>query len=158
MMYNYVLSILGIVIAGVLIDVIVPSGSINKYIKSIYSVFVVAILLNPLIKFLNKNHNFNIKYEQYEINDNLSNYIFKMRATSLETNIEKMLDEKGFKHIDIKINFSIENYEIKYNSCYANIENMVIDEDNLHINKYDYIKEVIKHQTNLTDGDIIINE
>ena len=37
MMTGYILSILGIVIAGVLIDVIMPSGKINKYIKSIYS-------------------------------------------------------------------------------------------------------------------------
>ena len=69
-MAGYIMSILGIVVAGVFIDIIVPSGSINKYIRSIYSVFVVAVLISPIIKFLNKNKDFTIKYQNYNINDN----------------------------------------------------------------------------------------
>ena len=43
-MTGYILSVLGIVIAGVFMDVILPSGTIAKYIKGIYSIFVVAVL------------------------------------------------------------------------------------------------------------------
>lgn len=157
-MSGYILSILGIVIAGVLIDIIVPNGTINKYIKSIYSIFVVAVLLNPLITFLNKHHDFTVKYKDYELNMELIDYIYQTRASSLETNIEKALTKEGFEGVDIILNFSIENDELKYNSCSVNLQNLVIVQDKQHINKYEFIKEVIKANTNLKDGEIIINE
>ncbi len=157
-MAGYILSILGIVIAGVFIDIIVPSGSISKYIKGIYSIFVVAVIISPVIKFLNKSHDFTIKYEEYNINDNLLKYIYTMRATSLETNIEKVLNEEGFSGVDIIIKFSIENNELKYNSCYANLKNLEISADKQHINKYEFIMEIIKENTNLTEEEIIIDE
>lgn len=157
-MSGYILSILGIVIAGVLIDIIMPSGTINKYIKSIYSIFVVAVLLNPLIKFLHKNHNFTVKYKDYEINSNLIDYIYQSKVNSLEINIEKLLEDNGFKQVDIIFDYSIENDELIYKSCTLNLKNMVIDADKQHINKYEYIKDIVKQNTNLKDGEIIINE
>lgn len=156
-MKGYILSILGIVIAGVFIDIIVPTGTINKYIKSIYSIFVVAVLMNPLIKFLNKKHNFTIKYQEYNINDNLLNYIHNMRASSLETNIEKALKEEGFDNVDIILNFSIENNVLNYNSCTINLQNLVIQADKQHINKYEFIKGVVRENTGLTDEEMIVN-
>ena len=157
-MSGYILSILGIVIAGVLIDIIMPSGTINKYIKSIYSIFVVAVLLNPLIKFLHKNHNFTVKYKDYEINSNLIDYIYQSKVNSLEINIKKLLEDNGFKQVDIIFDYSIENDELIYKSCTLNLKNMVIDADKQHINKYEYIKDIVKQNTNLKDGEIIINE
>ena len=50
-MTSYILSILGIIVAGLLIDVIVPNGTISKYIKSIYSIFVVSHTSTKLEKF-----------------------------------------------------------------------------------------------------------
>ena len=157
-MTGYILSILGIVVAGVFIDIIVPAGTINKYIKGIYSIFVVAVLISPVVKFLNKNHDFTIKYEEYNVNDELLDYIFTMRATSLETNIEKALADEGFSNVDIKFTFSIENNELKYNSCNVNLKNLVISADNQHINKYEFIKEALRQNTNLTEQEFIFDE
>ena len=157
-MAGYILSILGIVVAGVLIDIIIPSGTISKYIKGIYSIFVVAVIITPVVKFLSKSHDFSIKYEEYSVNNNLLEYIYSMRATSLETNIENLLKDEGFSGVDIKILFSIENNELKYNSCNVNLKNMEISADKQHINKYEYIMEIIKKNTNLTKEEIIINE
>ena len=53
-MTGYILSVLGIVIAGVFMDVILPSGTIAKYIKGIYSIFVVVVLVNPIMKLMTK--------------------------------------------------------------------------------------------------------
>ena len=157
-MNGYVLSVLGIVIAGVFIDIIIPTGTISKYIRSFYSIFVVAVLISPVVKFLNKQQSLTIKYEEYILNDDLLNYIYSSRATNLENNLESNLEKEGFKNIDINLTFSIENNELKYISCKVNIKNLVISPDKLHINKYEFIKETIKNNTNLTDEEIIINE
>lgn len=157
-MTGYILSILGIVVAGVFIDIIVPTGSISKYIKGIYSIFVVAVIISPVVKFLNKNHNLTIKYAEYNINENLLDYIYSMRATSLETNLEKLLEDQGFSNLDIKLTFSIKNNELTYNSCAVNLKNLSISSDKQHINKYEFIKNIIKENTNLTDKEIIFDE
>ena len=157
-MNGYILSILGIIVAGIIIDIIIPSGTINKYIKSIYSIFVVAVLLMPLMKFLNSNQGFQLSYVDYELQENLINYIFKSRVDSLETNIEEYLSGEGFAQIDIKLEYSIENNEIIYNSCHVNLQNLSITEDKQHINKYEFIKEVVNSYTNLNSWEILINE
>ena len=157
-MKGYILSILGIVLAGVFIDIIVPSGKINKYIRSIYSIFVVAVLLNPLINFLSNHRDFTVKYKEYELSEKLLNYIYEMRVKTQEENLKNLFSNEGFDNIDIKLSFSSENDELKYNSCKVNLKNVVIDKDMQHINKYEFIKKIIKEYTNLSDEEIIIDE
>lgn len=157
-MNGYVLSVLGIVMAGVIIDIIVPSGTINKYIKSIYSIFVVAVLVSPIINLLKKSDNITLHYNDYEISESLLNFIHVKQAETTENNIETELLEGGFKNIDIKIEFSAKNNELVYNSCQVFLQNLVIDLDKQHINKYEFIREVVIKHTNLTQEVIIFNE
>ena len=157
-MSGYILSILGVVVAGVFIDIIIPTGSINKYIRGIYSIFVVAVIISPVFKFLNKNHNFTIKYQEYSVDADLLNHIYQLRATSLETNIEKALEDEGFSNVDINLTYSIENNELKYNSCKINLKKLSIKPDKQHINRYEFIKKVVQNNTNLTYEEIIIYE
>ena len=157
-MAGYILSILGIVVAGVLIDIVVPSGAISKYIKGIYSIFVVAVLINPIVKFMNRNHNFSIKYEEYAVDTQLLSYIHQMRAKSEEKMIEEIFNENGFKNIDIVLTISTENNELIYNSCKVNLKNLVISSDKQHINKYEFIKKTIQENVNITEEEIIFDE
>ena len=157
-MTGYILSILGIVVAGVFIDIIVPAGAINKYIRGIYSIFVVAVLVSPIMKIMSKAQDFTIKYEEYQMNESLLNYIYTMRASSLESNIEKSLTEEGFSNVDIILKFSIENDNLEYNSCLINLKNLVISSDKQHINKYEFIRNTVKESTSLADEEIIFDE
>jgi len=157
-MSNYILSILGIVILGIIIDVIIPSGNINKYIKSIYAIFIVAVIVSPFVNYLKKDKDFNIHYQEYEISENLLNFIYKNRISSLEDEIELKLNSEGYSGINIIINFSSENNELSYNSCTINLENLVISTDKQHINSYEFITEVVRSYTGLEDEEILINE
>ena len=156
-MTGYLLSILGIVIAGVFIDIIVPTGTINKYIKGVYSIFVVAVLISPVIKILNKTNDLKITYEDYKINTNLLDYIHSQQVKLLEINIEKALEKEGFSKVDIILTFSIENDDLSYRSCQINLKNLVISKDKQHINKYEFIREIIKEHTMLGDEEIIFD-
>ena len=143
---------------GVLIEIIIPSGEINKYIKGIFSIFVVAVLLSPLVNFLNKTNNFSFEFQEQQIDQKLLNYIYSSKAKSLETLLETILFEQGFENVDIVLEFSIENDTLKYNSCKINLKNMVILPDKQHINKYEFIKEVVKENIDISEERIIINE
>ena len=157
-MAGYILSILGIVVAGVFIDIIIPSGTISKYIKSIYAIFVLAVIITPIIKFFNNNQGFNLQYQEYEINQNLINYIQTNKIATIENDITLELENEGLFNIDIIINYSIDNNELSINSCTINLENLVISSDKQHINKYEIIKEIVREHTNLTDEEMIFYE
>ncbi len=157
-MAGYILSILGIVVAGIIIDIIVPSGNINKYIKSVYAIFVVAVLISPIVNFLNKNQGFNFKYDNYEISAELLNFINQTKVDELEKNIQKELETNGFSNIDIKIEYNVENTDLILKNCIVNLKNLAISPDKLNINKYEFIREVVKKFTNLTDEVIVFNE
>ena len=157
-MSGYVLSILGIVLLGVIIDVIVPSGNINKYIKSIFSIFVVAVIISPVVNFLSNKNGIKLDYDNFEMDKQLIEYIFEKRAENEENKIETYLKDNGFDGIDINLIFSINNNELAYISCTINLKNLVISADKQHINKYEFIKKSVKDFTNLTDEEIVIDE
>lgn len=157
-MSGYILTILGIVLAGILIDIIVPTGKINKYIKSIFAIFVVAVILMPVVKFIAKSDEITINYTDYEIEQNLMDYIFSSRVTAYENEIIEMLENNGLSNIDIKINYSINSNELSLNSCEVNLKNMTSSNIEMHNNRYEFIAETIKEITNLTDEVIIFYE
>ena len=156
-MSSYILSILGIVIAGVLIEIIVPSGSINKYIKGIYSLFVVAVIITPILNLVSKQPEFKFAFNDYTVDEELFEYIGNQRANQLEENIKNSLKNEGFHGVDIMLEFSIENNTLTYKNCNVNLENLVIDSDKQHINKYEFITKVVTEQTNLTEEEIVFN-
>lgn len=157
-MSGYILTILGIVLAGILIDIIVPTGKINKYIKSIFAIFVVAVILMPVVKFIAKSDEITINYTDYEIEQNLMDYIFSSRVTAYENEIIEVLENNGLSNIDIKINYSINSNELSLNSCEVNLKNMTSSNIDSHNNRYEFIAETIKEITNLTDEVIIFYE
>lgn len=157
-MSGYILTILGIVLAGILIDIIVPTGKINKYIKSIFAIFVVAVILMPVVKFIAKSDEITINYTDYEIEQNLMDYIFSFRVTAYENEIIEVLENNGLSNIDIKINYSINSNELSLNSCEVNLKNMTSSNIEMHNNRYEFIAETIKEITNLTDEVIIFYE
>lgn len=157
-MSGYILTILGIVLAGILIDIIVPTGKINKYIKSIFAIFVVAVILMPVVKFIAKSDEITINYTDYEIEQNLMDYIFSSRVTAYENELIEVLENNGLSNIDIKINYSINSNELSLNSCEVNLKNMTSSNIEMHNNRYEFIAETIKEITNLTDEVIIFYE
>ena len=157
-MSGYILTILGIVLAGILIDIIVPTGKINKYIKSIFAIFVVAVIIMPVVKLISNKDNITIDYNDYEIEENLMNYIFSSRVRAYENEIETALNNAGYSKVDIKINYSINSNELSLNSCEVNLKNMTSSNIEMHNNRYEFIAETIKEITNLTDEVIIFYE
>ena len=157
-MSGYILTILGIVLAGIFIDIIVPTGKINKYIKSIFAIFVVAVILMPVVKFIAKSDEITINYNDYEIEQNLMDYIFSSSVTAYENEIIEVLENNGLSNIDIKINYSINSNELSLNSCEVNLKNMTSSNIEMHNNRYEFIAETIKEITNLTDEVIIFYE
>ena len=58
-MNAWLLSIVGVVSLGVLLEILLADGETAKYIKGVFALAVVLILVAPLPKFLNKDFDLN---------------------------------------------------------------------------------------------------
>lgn len=58
-MNAWLLSIVGVVSLGVLLEILLADGETSKYIKGVFALAVVLVLVAPIPKFLNKNFDIN---------------------------------------------------------------------------------------------------
>lgn len=158
---SWLLSIIGIVVIGVLINLILPEGEIQKYIKAIFSVFVVFIMIYPILNIdISK-----INYDEFFYNQTsvtvdekyLENYKEKYRE-SLQNQCETVLNNNGYQNVRVEIylNLSSEKFEIE--KVYVNLKNLVINENSVHIDKYKEIKSIIVSLLDVEEGKVIMNE
>lgn len=158
---GWLLSVIGIVVFGVLINLILPEGEIQKYIKAIFSVFVVFIMIYPILNIdISK-----INYDEFFYNQTsvtvdekyLENYKEKYRE-SLQNQCETVLNNNGYQNVRVEIylNLSSEKFEIE--KIYVNLKNLVINGNSVHIDKYKEIKSIIVSLLDVEEGKVIMNE
>ncbi len=157
-MKAYILAILGVVVVGILVDIIIPSGKINKFIKSIYSIFVVMVILNPIIKFFNNHSDFNFNYNEYQVVEPLLNYLTKQKINAYTSDIKNTLNDAGLKNVDITFDYSLQDDKLILNSCQINLKKLETSSNFQHNNKYEFIIKVVQTITNLSAEEIVFDE
>ena len=66
---GYILSIVGIILVGVIVDLMLVDGQVKKYIQSIYVLFVIFTIVAPLPSFIDniKHGDFSIETSSIEV-------------------------------------------------------------------------------------------
>ena len=156
-MQSYILSVLGIVLVSVLIEIILPSGQTAKYIKSVFSIFVVYVLISPILSMIKKDYDIT-KYLQrvnMQINQTLLNNIYKDQIDAKNTDIENILENAGYSGTKVRIVFNIVDDKIILEKVKINLDNLVITSPNANINKYQHIRQVVAQSIEIKEEDIL---
>lgn len=156
-MQSYILSVLGIVLVSVLIEIILPSGQTAKYIKSVFSIFVVYVLISPVLTMIKKDYDIT-KYVQQgniEVNQVLLNNIYKDQIEAKSTDIENALEKEGYSGVKVKILYNIVDNQIFLEKVKINLDNLVITSPNENINKYQHIRQVVAQSIEIKEEDIL---
>ena len=107
-MEKWVLSIVGTVALGVLVDIILPEGSMAKYIKGVFAIVVVTVVIAPLPNFFLSLKNGHIIPPNYggdmEIDSSFVQYVDDKKISSMEAKIDKILMNYGLNHSKVVIN------------------------------------------------------
>ena len=160
-MTAYILSVIGIVFLGVLVDVIMPEGMMNKYIKGMFGIVSLFVIISPIAKIINSD----IKIEDVFYNSSATvvdkdflEATNKQIKKQLEITIETNLLNAGFENtiVEIECNLSAEQFAIK--KVIIDISKMVINQNMTHINKYTEIKRVVTNLVNVEEDNVVINE
>jgi len=154
---SWLLSIIGIVIIGSLIEIILPEGNVTKYVRTIYSLIVVFVIINPIINSSTFDFDLNMQLDEL-VDENFIAEVNDDRISYLEQSISSLMEMKGLKNIEVQIiaNFNENQNKIEYVNVFFN--NLVIEEKDKHIDKYQVAEEVILANLNIDKEKIIFYE
>ena len=108
-------SVIVAVIFIVIIEMLLPNNSNKKYIKVVSGLYLIITIINPFLKIINKDLEFNFSEEEKSIeassniNINLKEYYVK----SLKETMKAELNKQGYRIGDLKIEFSSDYSEIE---------------------------------------------
>ncbi len=158
---SYILSIIGIVFLGVLVDVIMPEGEMNKFIKGAFSLIALFVIVSPVQKLFKSNFDIgDVFYNQSSIQTD-SDFLeatAKQMKLELENTLKVKLKDAGFDKVEVEIMCDLSNNVLDIKKVYIDISKMVINTNLVHINKYTEIKNVTINFLNVEESDVVINE
>lgn len=159
-MSGYILSIVGIVFLGVLVDVIMPEGEMNKYIKGMFGIIALFVIVSPVQKLFDKNFDINDVFETNAttIDKDFLDATNKQIQIQLQNTLEANLENNGFSNIHVEIQYNMSSMSFEVEKVYLDISKMVINQNLVHINKYTEIKNIVTQFLNVEESDVVINE
>ena len=155
---SWVLSIIGVVLISVIVEMILPKGSVSKFIKSVLAIFIVFVIVSPIATIKDSNYFDKIfNLNAIEIDVNYVKTINEQKVTEYQKNITTILNESGFLNISVNIDAEIDK-EIKINKVYVNICNLVLNGNISHIDKYTKMIAIITSVVDVKKENIVFNE
>ena len=143
---GWVLSIAGVVSLSVIVELILPEGQLNKYIRGIFSFIIMLVIIAPLPSLVGKNFDFtNISLsEEYELQED---YIYQMnvyKTEALQNDISNQIRQSGYENVVVSV--SSDNYatQFKVSAIYVELSNLVITDQAQHTNILDIEKEILQ--------------
>lgn len=159
-MSSYLLTLLGVILIGVIIDVILPSGSTSKYISGMFALFVMLVMITPVLNWVNKDY----KISDYFVNtsitldQNLLNNMYSNKIEVMEKEIVTTLEQQGLLKVSIDIQYKVVADNIEIKQVLVDLTNLVIKDFDTNINKYVFIRQVVMKNLNITEEVIMFCE
>ena len=155
---SWVLSIAGISVIGVLVELILPSGQTKKYVKGVFAFVVVMVIITPLPKLFGSNFQVDDILEENAIiiQEDFVYQINRERLEKIEEMIESDLQMEGFENVKVKINANIFTVNMSIDAVFVDLSNLVITENAKHKNTNDTIINSVLKYVNVNKSDIII--
>ncbi len=140
---NYILSIVGVVFLGVMVDIISPEGKTNSFIKSMFAIFLMFVILTPVINFFSKSNINDILNSSYETDKDYISDIVDLRIEDLKSSVISELEKQGIFGTNVEIEGKMKEQKIEIEKVVVNAQNVVLTNADKHIDKYKVITEVI---------------
>ncbi len=109
-MSGWLIGIVGVVSLGVLIEVLLPEGENSKYIRGIFSIIVIFVIISPLPKLANGDYINGFTSQKQEISIDEEYYISVKSdiQAKVEDNLKQKLEKAGYNDLSFDIQFDEE--------------------------------------------------
>ena len=154
-MTEWILSLIGMAFLGVVIETILPNGKLNTFIKSVFALFLLFVIVKPLPKIFNKDLSINTDYN-YEEDSNFLINLTQKKLENYEISILNQLKNEGISNVNIEFEADTTSSDLKIQKVYIDICNIVLNNSDKHINITDTILKIVTNTLNVSDKEVII--
>ncbi len=135
-MSSWILSIVGIACLGVLFEIIIPDGQTNKYVKGVFSLLVVTVVIMPIPKIVSSGFNFEISSGQFEVDEVFLQNENALQRRENEKKAVAILTSMGYEtEVAISGTGHGKNFEVAFVEVKLKKMNIEVDDLNIHIQK-----------------------
>ena len=154
-MSKWLLSIVGIVFVGIILDTIVPNGKLNGYIKGIFSLILLYIVVAPLPKMFNKEVLIGDSYT-YEEDINFLQVMNSKKLENYEVDILSRLSDYGISNVFVQFDVDTTKSPLFFKKVYVDISNLVLNDVSENININDTITEIVTDILGVKSEEVVI--
>ncbi len=141
-MRDWVVSIGVVVVIISVISLLIPDGKMGKYVKRIFSLLIVLVIIKPFTEEFDIAGIFYLENNQVVYQEQYIYYSIEKRVEEYEQNSIKLMENSGIFNSKINIKYQVEDVsDIKIKQVVINLKNSVIKSNAEHI---DIIEEAIK--------------
>lgn len=143
------------------ISIILPTGKLSSYIKYVFAIILIPIVIEPVLMIKNNNFDFNTVFNETEVqvqNDYLD-YISEQKITEYNSRLNVLLNNLGVLGAKVDLLYNIdENYIIHIKKVCIDLTNSVINSDKEHIDIIETIKTAYSEYLHIDKDEVIIYE
>lgn len=160
---TWIMSIAGIICLSVIVELMLPDGQMNRYIKGTFSFIIILVIIMPIPKLLGTELKFpNIfDYDNIQVDED---YIYQLnldKINKVKEEVEEEIENHGYRNVVIYINCDIFDNAMQYKSITVDLTNLVISENAEHKNilkiKKD-ITSIITDHIKIDEEDVLYDE
>lgn len=158
---TWVLSIVGIIILSILVDLILPSGRTSGFIKNIFGYLIIVVILSPVFTFFtNKNFSVNDLFdkENVQIQDGFVASVNRQFLDNAERAIEQACNDAGIHYVEVGIDANIFENQLVINQISVNLKFVVIDENLKNKNIKESVLDIIEKNIKVDKGVVVFYE
>lgn len=154
---GWVLSIVGVVIITAIVEIILPEGNLNKYIKGFLVIFTVFIMISPITNISIDNIFSDNKYE-ISLDDTFLEEINEEKADEYNLIIKNKLLSSGYDGVEVEVAIVNNGGMLKINTIFVDLSKVVLNGKIENIDIYNNIKNIIRSVVDINLEDIVFNE
>jgi hypothetical protein len=155
------MSIVGVVLLTVLLDIFMSEGETKKYTRGILSLFIVATIIAPLPRMLSTGFEWNyapaVSTPAPEVDLGFVESVNLARLRETELRIQRELADAGLQNVLVRTDVHFNGAYVRVNSVHADIKNLVITDAAANININVKIKATVRKHLSITEDLIVIN-
>lgn len=156
---GWIMSVVGVCVLGVLVDLILPNGQTKKYIKGVFAFIVVFVIISPLPSVLRKEFSIDDIFEEDTIiiQEDFIYQINRDRLDSMEEMIILDLEEQGVSNVDIIISANVFTNKMEIDAVFVDLSRVVINEKTEHIDINELVAESILKYVSISKNSIVFS-
>ena len=142
---SWVLSIAGVVCISVIVEIIMPDGQMNKYIKSVLSFIIIFVIVSPLPNLLKMKSEGNIEQEvsQIQVQQNFLDKYSIIKKDMYEKEIGDIIRNCGYDGVTVELEIATDEETCYFNRIYVDLRDLVILENAQHKNILEIKEEIL---------------